>query len=188
MISILIPCKREPDIAKFLAETEYWFPKAQIIVSSDRHGKGKGWALRQALPFAKHDLIVFIDGDGEIPPRMIHRLLPFIHDYDIVVGRKQVRGLVSRRFLTLCSRLYIWLLFGINYDTQTGIKLFRKKAISPWKADSFAFDIEILARANMEGKKIIEVPVEVTGSKPMAFKSVWKCLVESFKIHNNPGG
>jgi len=182
MISILIPRKNEPGIHELIEKLEQRFPGSQVIISNDRYGKGKGWALRQALAHAKGDIICFLDGDGDIEPRMIMRLLPFLEDYDIVVGRKQVRGLISRRFLTLCSRLYIWIIFGINYDSQTGIKVFKRKALKNWHSDSFAFDIEVLANAQMDGFTIIEVPVDVTISRRMSFKSIIKCFIESLKI------
>jgi glycosyltransferase involved in cell wall biosynthesis len=185
MLSILVPCKNEPDIAMFIKELETHYPKAQIIVSSDRYGKGKGWALKQALPYAKGKMIALIDGDGDIHPRMLERLLPFIYDYDIVVGRKQIRGFLSRRLLTRISRLYIWLMFGLLYDTQTGIKLFRDYAILEWESNSFAFDIEVLSDAASCGLSIIEVPVEAMSSKRMRISSIWKCLCESIRIWRN---
>jgi cellulose synthase/poly-beta-1,6-N-acetylglucosamine synthase-like glycosyltransferase len=138
--------------------------------------------MRLALSQADHLIVAFIDGDMEIAPRMIKRLIPFIEDYDIVVGKKQIRGRLGRRILTFFSRLYIWSLFGLNFDTQTGVKLFKKHCIFPWRCDSFAYDIEILDMAKRAGYRIIEVPVEVEGSKPMKFSSVWKCFTESLNL------
>jgi dolichol-phosphate mannosyltransferase len=166
-----------------MRETEKEFPGAQIIVSTDRYRQGKGWAMRQSLEYATGDVICFLDGDMDIPPRMLRRLLPFIKDYDIVVGRKQIRGLLSRRILTHLSRLYIWIRFGMTIDTQTGIKIFRSYALPAWDCNSFAFDVEILARAAKKGFSIIEVPVDVDIERKMKFSSIWKCFVESWRIH-----
>lgn len=74
------------------------------------------------------------------------------------------------------------MLFGLNFDTQTGIKAFNRHALSQWKANSFAFDIEILSKCKDQGLTIIEIPVDVTGSKPMNPKSIIKCFIESLKI------
>lgn len=181
-ISILVPSKNEPKILKMLVELEEQFPMSEIIIAKDRYGHGKGWAVREALEQATGDFICFIDGDMDIHPAMIWRLLPFLDDYDVVVGRKQIRGLLSRRILTRLSRLYIWLFFGLNIDTQTGVKIFKRKALLPWKSDSFAFDIEILHNAKKAGFSIIEVPVETNIRKKAKLSSVWKCFVESLKL------
>jgi glycosyltransferase involved in cell wall biosynthesis len=165
-----------------IIETEMQFPGAQIIIANDRYRKGKGWAVREALKQATGDFICFIDGDMDIHPRMIWRLLTFIDDYDIIVGTKKINGLLSRRILTFLSRIYIKILFNIDVETQTGIKIFKREALLPWKTDSFAFDIEILRNAKKQGFRMIEVPVETNITRKAKFKSIWKCLVDSFKI------
>lgn len=181
-LSILLPSKNEPRILETLIEIDKHFPNAQVVIANDRYGKGKGWAMREALHEANGDIIAFIDGDMDIHPKMLWRLFPFLDDYDIVVGRKQVRGLLSRRILTRLSRLYIRFLFGLGIDTQTGIKLFRRNALYHWETTSFAFDIEILYNAKRMGYSIIEVPVEANIEKRMKIKSIIKCFTESLKI------
>ena len=182
MISVLLPSKQEPKVLEVMMILEEMLPDVQIIIANDRYGMGKGWAMREALSQAQYDVVCFLDADMDIHPKMIWRLMPFLDDYDIVVGKKQVRGFLSRRILTRLSRLYIWILFGLNLDTQTGIKLFRRDAIMPWLSNSFAFDIEILSNAKKAGFDIIEVPVETSTTKKMNIKSIFKCLIESFKI------
>lgn len=182
MISILIPNKVEPRIQEVINELERLCPGCEVIIAVDRDGRGKGWAVRTALSKAKHDIICFLDGDMDIHPRMIKRLVPFLYDYDIVVGRKQIRGILSRRLLTRLSRWFIQFLFELNLDTQTGIKLFRRSAIQPWKTDGWMFDLEILAKAKQAGARIIEVPVEAVVERKMAGRSVLKCFWEALRI------
>jgi glycosyltransferase involved in cell wall biosynthesis len=182
MMTILIPSKNEPLICDIIRAAEKEFPDAQIVVSNERDGRGKGWNVRKALEYAKGDIVAIIDGDMDIHPRMIKRMLPFLDDYDVVVGKKQVRGLLSRRLLTILSRLYIWLMFGFNIDTQTGVKVYKRAALQNWHSDSFAYDIEVLHRARQRGFTIIEVPVDVCNSRGMKLKSVLRCLIESIRI------
>jgi len=185
-LSVLIPSKDEPKILKMIEAVERCFPNAQIVICNDRYGMGKGWAVRKALEQATGDYICFIDGDLDIHPSMIHRLIPFLSDYDIVIGKKQIRRSIGRRILTKLTRFYLHLFFGLNYDTQTGIKLFHRYALLDWKTNSFIFDLEILAKARNKGLQIIEVPVEVndfgSSSKPMKISSILKCLKESFNL------
>jgi len=182
MISIIIPQALEQNILEVLKETEACFPDAQIIVSTDRYRKGKGWAVRQAMEQATGDIICFIDGDGDISPRMIHRLLPFLSEFDIIVGKKDARVLISRWILTLLSRLYIRIMFDIPVDTQTGVKVFKRSALPNWKDNSFAFDVEILAKAKLAGAKMFEVTVETNSCRKMRLISIVKALIGSIKI------
>lgn len=187
MITFIIPNRNEPRVKEvvnhihkqFPAEK---FPALQVIVSDDPEGKGKGWAIRRGIFKARNQIICLIDGDMDIHPRMAHRLLPFLLDYHIVVGKKQIRGLLSRRILTALSRLYIWSLFGLNIDTQTGIKLFRRQAIPYFETDGYMFDLEILVKAKKAGVRIIEVPVEANIERKMKLSSILKCFAESLKI------
>jgi len=187
-LSILIPSRDEPDIQKMAEETEIicreLYPESQIIICNDRQGRGKGWALREALVYATGDIICFIDGDLDIHPRMIKRLIHHLREFDIVVGKKDMRGLWSRYVITLLSRLYIYLVFGIKVDTQTGIKIFRCNALPVWLCDSFAFDIEILYKAKKAGASMFEVTVEAKSLTRMKWLSIWKTLIESFKIRS----
>lgn len=181
-LSIIIPCKQEKDIVTMMVEVEKCHPEAQIIVSSDRYGRGKGWSLRQGLKEATGRIIVFIDGDMDIHPKEIHKLLPSLNNNDIVVGRKKASGSLIRKTITLCSRMFITLLFGICIDTQTGVKVFKRRCLHDWKDDSFAFDIEILYKAMKEGYRIKEVDVEVNIRKGMPFRSITRFIYGALRI------
>jgi glycosyltransferase involved in cell wall biosynthesis len=182
MISILIPNRNEPFITDVMSITEKYFPKSEIIVATDRNSRGKGWAIRTALEHAKGDIIVFLDGDMDIRPREILKLMPFLIDYDIVVGKKELPSIPSRMVLTFLSRLFIRMVFGIKVDTQTGVKIFRRKSLPAWETNSFAFDIEILYKARKNGSQMVEVPVKATISRKMTGSAIFKTFVESMRI------
>jgi glycosyltransferase involved in cell wall biosynthesis len=155
----------------------------QIIGCNDREAKGKGWAMRTALAQATGTTVIFIDGDGDISPRMILRLLPYLRDYDIVCGVKPISGRWSRRVLSYFSRIYIALLFGVKVDSQTGIKAFRTYALGDWYSNGWLFDLEILSVAKQKGMSMIEVPIEFTpGNKKVKLISIWKTLKESWTL------
>lgn len=184
MLSILIPSSNEVNIHNFIEEIELSMVNPiggyEIIIASDAERKGKGWALRRALENAKGDLIAFIDGDGDIQPRMLWRLFPFLMDFDIVVGsKKMTRAPLQRKIITHLSRLYIRILFGIGVDTQTGIKLFHREALREWKTDGFGFDIEILRNAKRRGMRMIEIPVDAEIKEKMTWRVVCKTLIET---------
>jgi len=123
VISIVIPSKNEPRLREVVSICNQLYPEFQIIISHDPEGRGKGWALRQGVRKAEHNFIAFLDGDMDIHPAMLMRLIPFLPEYDVIVGYKPLSGTFKRKLLTFLSRLYIKTLFGLNVDTQTGIKL-----------------------------------------------------------------
>jgi glycosyltransferase involved in cell wall biosynthesis len=183
MLSIILPSHREPEIHRFVDRVAERFPACEIIVSSDSEGRGKGWAIRQAIAHARGEEIAFLDGDGDIHPRMLLRLVPFLEDFDVVVGTKRINHRhLSRRVITTLSRIYIRTIFGLTCDTQTGIKLFRRAAIMDWKTDGFLFDVEILANAQKNGCRIVEVPIEAEITERMSRRAVWKTFLESLTL------
>jgi len=183
VLSIIIPNHNEPNIEKVTVILRESYPEAQIIIVDDPSGNGKGWAVRTGLGNTAGESVVFLDADMDIHPKMIKRLLPFLEDYDIVVGAKQInKGLLQRKILTFLSRLYIRVLFGLAIDTQTGIKVFRRKAIPDWKTDGYGFDIEVLYKARKLGFSMIEVPIDAAISKRMSWKSILGTLKESLRI------
>lgn len=184
MLSIILPSHR-CDTQAFMEEIEDCLPgiDLQLIGCNDRDAQGKGFAIRMALTQASGEYVCFLDGDGDINPRMIRRLLPFLTDYDIVCGVKPISGIWSRRILTYFSRLYIALLFGIKIDSQTGIKVFKRHAIQEWYSNGWLFDLEILSLAKKKGMTMIEVPIEFTpGNKKMKLVSIWKTFKESWTL------
>ena len=184
-LSIIIPCKKEPDIHEMMRETETFCPGAQIIVSSDQQGRGKGWALRQGVAHATGQYIAFIDGDLDISPyylRQFQRVLDWDSSVHVVIGRKPISGLWSRRIITLCSRLFIGTVFGLWCDTQTGVKMFRRECLPSWSDDSFAFDLEILSKCKRAGYKVREFPVTVSIRKKMPTRSILRFIRGALKI------
>jgi dolichol-phosphate mannosyltransferase len=184
MLSILIPSHKEEGVLNFVDQLEKLFPEThEIIIASDREGKGKGWAVRHALLNAKGTAIAIIDGDGDIPPRMLGRLFPFLEDFDVVVGSKRMTHAPwHRKIITYFSRIYIKVFFGISVETQTGIKLFRREALDFWKTDGFFFDVEMLLNAQKKGMKMIEIPIEAEITSSMSWRIIWATLLESIRL------
>lgn len=154
-----------------------------ICAYNDKRGGGKGFALREALKAAKvynPDLYIFIDGDGDIDPRYINSILFLLKRYDVVVGRKQLPKRWDRKVLTWASRIWIWLLFGIGVDTQTGIKGFRYKP--EWELEGWAFDIEVLYKAKKMGKTIRQVPIYATVSGSKSLWDIVTTFIDTIKL------
>lgn len=185
MLSILIPDASELNVNDFVKEVEALGIAHEIIISRDRERRGKGWALREALKEAKGNLVAFIDGDGDIKPRMFRRLLPFLEDFDVVVGSKRITNSPRRRkVMTRLTRWWFKVLFGVKVDTQTGIKIFRRNVLEllphgTWEASGFVFDAEIIARLQKKRVRMIEVPIEAEIRRQVKFKTIIRIFMES---------
>ena len=134
---------------------------------------GKGNALRVGFRASRGEYVLLLDGDLDIAPRMLPKFFESMmkNGSDIVVGSKRhpeskVQYPWHRR---LASKIYfgiVRLLIGLPItDTQTGMKLFRRKflgeALDRMLVKTYAFDLELLAIAYGRGAKISEAPVEI---------------------------
>ena len=184
MLSIILPNHKEGTINQFIDEVERILPATEIIISCDSESKGKGWTVREGIKHAKGDHIAVIDGDGDIPARMLLRLLPFLDDFDAVVGSKRIgKSPMRRKVMTRLTRWWFKILYGLKVDTQTGIKLFRSEALDAlnwsWESNGFIYDVEVLARLRDKGFRMIEVPIECDIKRQLAFKTIFRIFMES---------
>jgi len=183
MLTIILPSYKEPKAHDTLRKCKAEFPDAQVIISPDDTGRGKGWAVKKGVMAANGDVIALLDGDGDIHPRMLKRLLPFLEDWDIVVGSKNYTGMrFNRKIITLLSRTYIKVMFGLDFTTQTGIKVMRSNVLPYWESNGFMFDLEFLTKAYRSGYTIIEIPVIAKSTKSKSLEVIWASFLDSIKI------
>ena len=153
-------------------------PKVNIVMNS--FDEGKGSALKTGFIFSNlmysmnpNDLVVFMDGDGQIDPKEIRPIINRMRldMADVGIGNKRhIYSIIEYSFLrnivSRCYNLIIRFLFGINFqDTQCGIKIFRKhaldKVIDKITSKKYAFDLEIIVALRNFGLKIIDSPVSI---------------------------
>jgi glycosyltransferase involved in cell wall biosynthesis len=135
-----------------------------------RVGKG-GSVVAAGLSAISKNLMAYIDVDLAAGPPELQRLIENIHNYDIVIGSRILRGDLApiRRpvYRTVFSHLYskaFRVLFRIPiFDPQCGVKLFRSEVIpklfSEIDIGGFAFDSEIIVKASTLGLTIKEIPI-----------------------------
>lgn len=188
-LSILIPNHNEEKIEEVKFWCKYFFPSAEIIIENDKNGEGKGCTLRKALSKSTKDKILFLDGDLDIFPLKIYKLIPHLETHDIVIGTKQwTKTKFPRNIISFLSRNLIKVMFCLPVsDTQTGLKLFKRETLQEWKTNGYIFDIEILAKAHKQGYKIKEVPimnVQTTKHKSIKIlgKELWSALNLWFRL------
>lgn len=166
----------------------------------DRH-TGKGFAVRTGVKKSTGGYVMFADSGSCIP---FENLLPALDllkkdQCDIAHGSRKIRQSSIKKPQSLrrkiCSKLLHW--FVIYYvkvprqltDTQCGFKIYRgdvaRHLYGQCQTDGFAFDIEIIVRAQKQGCRIKEFPVEWTcdpDSRLSLTKCPWKVLPELINI------
>ena len=143
--------------------------KIKILSYKDR--LGKGGAIKNAMLEATHDYVCFLDVDLSADISEVDRLIKYIDEYDIVIGSRILRGDLEPIKRTLLRSFFSYLysksfriLFRLPiYDSQCGMKLFRKEIVSKLFNEihitGFAFDSEIIVKAYWLYLKIKEVPI-----------------------------
>jgi dolichol-phosphate mannosyltransferase len=142
-----------------------------VRVLSYAKNVGKGHAIKIGFMRSVGNIVFFTDSDMEIDLRKVSDYIEALRHGDIVIASKkhsqsQVEVPVSRRILSESFNALVRLLTGVPLkDTQSGLKAMRKSAfadIFPRLAvKRYAFDVELLAVANLYGLKVVEMPVSI---------------------------
>lgn len=133
--------------------------------------RGKGAAFAAGVERARGDFVLLADVDLSTPLDELSKLAAAIQGgADIAIGSRAVtgavveRGPLHRKVLGYSFNGAVRLLTGLQLrDTQNGFKLFPaselKRLIAEQTCPGFAFDVELLMRADQAGLRIAEVPI-----------------------------
>src|SRR2546425_812044 len=158
--------------------------------------RGKGAAIRAAIPYVNGEIAVIQDADMEYDPADVPALIEPIEKgaADVVFGSRLSRGkpqraylfwhLVGNRFLSLLTNI----LFNTTLsDMETGYKAFRADVLRSLelRSDGFAIEPEMTAKVCKRKLRIYELPISYYGrtyaeGKEITwhdgFKAIWVLL------------
>ncbi len=152
-----------------------------VVAARNPYNMGKGMALRTGFEHSSGDIVVFLDADLDLHPSQILTLLSVLDETpcDIVTTSKhhpesKLAYPFRRKVASLCYYLLIKLLFALPVrDTQTGLKVFRRKVLDDvfhrLLVKKFAYDVELLAVAVRFGYRVREVPVVLDFKRELAW-------------------
>lgn len=147
--------------------------------------KGKGAAIRTALPHINGEIAIIQDADLEYHPSEYPRLIsPILNGVaDVVYGSRFQGGThrvlyfwhsVGNQIITTLSNM----LTDLNLsDMETGYKVFRSEVLKKVKIESnrFGFEPEITAKIAKMGCRVYEVPISYWGRDYSEGKKInWK--------------
>jgi len=126
---------------------------------------GKAYALREGFVAARFDVLAMIDGDLQYPPEALATMNRQLGHADLVVADRRksyshanrMRGQLSRIFTLLVT-----MLFGIDTDMQSGMKMFRRKVYNGLEVHrgGWSFDLYLVTHAVSKKYKLVNVPIE----------------------------
>lgn len=135
--------------------------------------RGKGCAVRTGMLAVQGDLILCTDADLAYGVDVFAGLLERLRtgEADLVIGSRRIGGEGYKNYpplrilMSKCFGLLSHMISGLPYDTQCGIKAYRRQAaraiFSRCTTDGFSFDFEVLMRADRLGLKVEQFPVSV---------------------------
>ncbi len=152
---------------------------------------GYGYALKIGFERAKYEYLFFTDSDRQFDISNLWYMLPYIKEYDIVVGYRVKRNDKFKRiFASWGYNILCKILFNLKIrDVDCAFKLFRKSVFEKIHIESnrFFVNTEILAKARILNYKIIEVPVlhfpRKVGYSTVTFSDIFRTLSELKRIY-----
>jgi dolichol-phosphate mannosyltransferase len=189
-IAVIIPTlNEEPSVAEVITCTKKYTDDILIIDGHSRdntaavarslgikvifdHKKGKGEAIRIAIPFIRKDITVFIDADGSHNPDDIPRLVrPIMEDRaDHVSGSRLIGGsselhggfdecfrLMGSSFITACINQR----FGVRLsESQNGFRAIKTRVLRTLdlREDITTIEQEMIIKTLKKGYRMAEVP------------------------------
>ncbi|HKO39199.1 MAG TPA: dolichyl-phosphate beta-glucosyltransferase [Solirubrobacterales bacterium] len=133
--------------------------------------RGKGAAVATGVLAARGEYVLIADVDLSTPLEELGNLAEAMRaGADVAIGSRAIegamveRGPVHRKLLGKAFNGTVRMLTGLDaHDTQCGFKLLRTRDAQAFLAaqicPGFAYDVELLLRADQAGLKIVEVPV-----------------------------
>src|ERR671918_21987 len=156
--------------------------------------RGKGSALRAAIPHVDGDIAVIQDADMEYDPADVPALIDPIARgaADVVFGSRLSGGRPQRAYLFwhLVGNRFLSLLTGVLYNTtlsdmETGYKAFRAEVLRSLdlQENDFAIEPEITSKICRQNLRIYELPIAYYGRTYDEGKKItWRDGFKAIKV------
>jgi glycosyltransferase involved in cell wall biosynthesis len=134
----------------------------QLVCFRHSRNEGYGKTIKELFSRASKDLIFSCPGDGQIPPSEVLKMMEYIDDIDVIIGRRTTRlDNLKRNIQTKAYNFLIRAMYGLNIYDINSVKLYRRALLQdvPLECKTPFIDAELCIRAFYAKKKIREVPI-----------------------------
>jgi glycosyltransferase involved in cell wall biosynthesis len=183
------------------AEVAAGFADVHVVRQSNR---GKGAAIRAAIPLIEGDIVVIQDADMEYDPAEVPALIEPIERgvADVVYGSRLSGGKPQRAYLFwhLVGNRFLSLVTGVLFNTtlsdmESGYKAFRSNVLRSLdlRENDFAIEPEITAKICKQHLRIYELPISYYGrtyaeGKSITWRDGFKALWVLVRVRLEPAG
>lgn len=193
-LEVLVVDDKSPDgtgqLAERLREED---PRVFVLHRGAKTGLGPAyvagfrWALARDYAF-----VLEMDADGSHDPASLPALLGAASSADLVLGSRYIEGGgvrnwgLHRRILSRGGSLYACALLGLKaHDPTGGFRVYRRELLERILADElcsggYAFQVELLWRAQEAGASIMEIPIVFrdrrVGRSKLGWSDVWEAV------------
>jgi len=181
------------------AEIAAGFEGVQVLRQQNR---GKGAAIRAAIPLVEGEIVVIQDADMEYDPVEVPTLIEPIENgvADVVYGSRLAGGRPQRAYLFwhLVGNRVLSLVTGLLFNTtlsdmETGYKAFRAEVLRglDLREDGFGIEPEITGKICRQQLRIYELPISYYGrsyaeGKKITWRDGFKALWVLVRVRLEP--
>ena len=175
-----------------LKEMESEFPQSLKLVHHP-YNKGNGAAIKTGIKVASGDYIVCMDIDGQHDPEDILKMLPYLDEYDLVVGARPFKNDGSW-YRNLANKFYNQLASSLTgfkiEDLTSGYRIFRADVVKKFYhlfPQRFSYPTTSTLALLKGGYNIKYVPINIRprqagASKIRLFRDGFRFTTIIFKI------
>jgi len=148
-------------------------PRVSVVHRTEKAGLGQAYLHGFAIALQRgYDVIGEMDADGSHQPEQLPDLYAALHDADLVIGSRWVRGgrvrnwSLFRKLLSVFGNVYARALLGIPVrDITAGFRLFRRTTLEKLDLETvrsvgYCFQTDLTFRTVKAGLRVREVPIE----------------------------
>lgn len=137
------------------------YPRVRLI--NHEVNRGFGETIKELYYAGTKDFVLSLPGDYQYSPKELIKMASGLTTHDLVIGLRVKRNDPPRRKMQSgVYNLMLRALYGIRQKDVNSIKLFRRSILSKIKlvSDTAFVDAELCIRAEREGFRVIEIPIE----------------------------